>query len=81
MLLLLLAFAVIVYRQAAQLRRSQGAKRDKLINFAVTGIVFTYGVLSLLFPGWTSPNEPIRLVFEPVQRWILQIPPEPGTNQ
>lgn len=75
MLLLVLAFAVIVYTQLALLRKSKGGSRDKLINMALSAAVFAYGVLSILFPGWTSPNDPIRLVFEPVQRWILQIPP------
>lgn len=81
MLILVLTFAAIVYQQFALLRRGPGGARDKLISFAVTGAAFLYGVLCLLFSDWMSPNEPIRFVFEPIQRWIVHAPSPSGISE
>ncbi|MFC5530822.1 hypothetical protein [Cohnella yongneupensis] len=81
MLILGLGFSIIVFYQVAMLRKNKFGKREKLIGFAVTGAVFLYAAMGLFFPDWASPNKPIRFVFEPVQRWLLQIPESPGSSE
>lgn len=80
MIILLLGFAIIVFHQHALLKKSKGGMRERWISYLVTGIVLVYGVFCVLNPTWVSPNNPIRAVFEPLQRWLLQDPPSPDAS-
>lgn len=80
MMILLLGFAIIVIYQHAKLKKSNGGMRDRWISYLVTGIVLVYGFFCVFNPTWVSPNNLIRVVFEPLQRWLLQDPPSPDAS-
>ncbi|MBW7473885.1 hypothetical protein K0T92_03940 [Paenibacillus oenotherae] len=73
MLILIASFAVIGYYQAALHRRLKTGRREKVLAYGVTGLAFVYGTLCHYSPMWVNPNNAIRLVFSPLQSWLLQI--------
>ncbi|CAH1209498.1 hypothetical protein PAECIP111893_03036 [Paenibacillus plantiphilus] len=72
MLILIIGFTVVGYYQAALHRRLKTGRREKSLAYSVTGLAFVYSVLCHYSPVWVNPNNAIRLVFEPLQSWLLQ---------
>ncbi|MDR6554294.1 hypothetical protein [Paenibacillus qinlingensis] len=72
MFYLILGIGCILIYQISLLRRQSASSKEKTLALSVTGVAFVFGALSIFWPEWVNPSHAIRLLFEPLQSFIVQ---------
>jgi uncharacterized membrane protein len=72
MLYLVMGMAGVLGYQLILLRRQNTNPKERRIALSVTGLAFLIGAISILSPEWVNPSHAIRLLFEPIQSFIIQ---------
>ncbi|CAH1206220.1 hypothetical protein PAECIP111891_02834 [Paenibacillus allorhizoplanae] len=72
MLYLTMGIACILFYQMSLLRRQSASPKERRLALSVTGVAFVFGTISIFWPEWVNPSQAIRLLFEPIQNFIIQ---------
>ncbi|NQX63841.1 hypothetical protein [Paenibacillus qinlingensis] len=72
MLYLIMGIGCILIYQISLLRRQSASPKERRLALSVTGVAFVFGTISIFWPEWVNPSHAIRLLFEPIQSFIVQ---------